>query len=242
MPSYAIMTAVGLAFSLLFLYFRSYKFNISFKQLLLIVVFGGVGLIVGSKVLYFLTQLPIIISRFSFEIIINTLIFGGIVFYGGMLGALLGIRIYALCKNKNAINIFNFVIPAFPLFHIFGRIGCFLGGCCYGKPASWGFAMYSNPEVLRIPVQLFESGCNTIIFIVLLIYEKRSKKANLIVVYLLLYSMCRFILEFFRDDEIRGVWGVLSTSQLIAIAIVLSIAICKIINYFKILKSNKLTN
>ena len=54
----------------------------------------------------------------------------------------------------------------FAAFHMFGRIGCFFAGCCYGKEANWGFALENEPEILRIPIQLIESGC---IFIILLV-------------------------------------------------------------------------
>ena len=62
----------------------------------------------------------------------------------------------------------NVITPGFAIFHVFGRMGCFFGGCCYGKIATWGIALYDEPGVLRIPIQLIESGCILLIFIVLL--------------------------------------------------------------------------
>lgn len=144
---------------------------------------------------------------------------------------LLGIKVTAKIRKENASNFYNFAAPAIPLFHVFGRLGCFFGGCCYGKPASWGFAMASDPEILRVPVQLIESGCNLLIFAALMIYEKRTEIGNrhTLRAYLTMYAVCRFILEFFRGDSERGLWGPLSTSQIIS-AIIL---ICCIVSFTK---------
>ena len=119
----------------------------------------------------------------------------------------------------------NVITPGFAIFHVFGRMGCFFGGCCYGKIATWGIALYDEPGVLRIPIQLIESGCILLIFIVLLYIDKKIKNISLLSVYLAMYAICRFVLEFFRGDAIRGIWWGISTSQIISLLILLALLI-----------------
>ncbi len=59
---------------------------------------------------------------------------GGLIFYGGVIGAILTIILLSWLKQKNTLSLFDFVITSIPLGHFFGRLGCFLNGCCYGKP------------------------------------------------------------------------------------------------------------
>ena len=119
--------------------------------------------------------------------------------------------------------------PILPFFHIFGRIGCFLAGCCYGIPASWGF-MYPHETFTRLPLPLIEAVCNLVILTTLLLFEKYcSPRGYHLPFYGILYGITRFVLEFFRGDSARGVW-LLSTSQWISIAVVLGSVIWTIWN------------
>ena len=111
-----------------------------------------------------------------------------------------------------------------PLFHAFGRVGCFLGGCCYGIESEFGFTTHTNTNipsingVNRFPVQLLESGCNLIIFFILLtLFRKRIMEKRLIWIYLLIYPVVRFCDEFLRGDVYRGFLLGLSTSQWVSI-------------------------
>lgn len=162
---------------------------------------------------------------------LHYLLHGGIVFYGGLLGLLLGISILAKIKKDDLKNIYNFAAPAIPLFHMWARIGCLFAGCCYGIPWNWGVIMADSPETVRFPVQIAESICDFIIFGVVMYYEKRLRKdGDNLKVYMLAYAFCRFILEFFRGDEVRGIWGKMSTAQIISIMIILCYfikSICK---------------
>ena len=111
------------------------------------------------------------------------------------------------------------------MFHAFGRIGCFLGGCCYGIECDFGF-VYENAlvesanGVRRFPVQLVESGFEFLLFaLILFMFIKGIQKHRLFLWYLFIYSIGRFILEIFRGDEYRGFVGFLSTSQFISVFI-----------------------
>lgn len=112
--------------------------------------------------------------------------------------------------------------PAIPLFHAFGRIGCFFAGCCWGVECEGGLAFplsIAAPNgVPLFPVQLLEAGCNALLFFFL------HKAAGwlrenwlLLPLYLACYGTVRFLLEFLRGDPSRGIW-LLSTSQWLALA------------------------
>lgn len=219
-PAYALFTFVGLFCMMLFLYFRVQKIELSFALFLVLIAFMIIGVGIGSKFLFVLTKLPDILSDFSIGKTLHIIIISGFVFYGGLFGAIIGLWLFSKAFKLSFSVLSDIVSPGFPLFHLWGRIGCFFAGCCYGKEASWGFALQDEPNVLRIPIQLFESFFLLCIFLILIGLEKREhRSAPLLYAYLFLYSICRFVLEFYRGDEVRGIWFGLSTSQWISIGI-----------------------
>ena len=216
-PAYSLFASLGLFGMMLVIYFRSERMGISFQQLLFLVFLLVAGAGGGSKLMFILTQVPQLVTEFSFTRMLHVIITSGFVFYGGLFGALLGAYFFALYYHFEFTDVADMIAPGFAVFHVFGRIGCFFAGCCYGKEAPWGFALYKEPGVTRIPIQLIESGCILGIVLFLFVIEHRwGKKSRLMESYLFLYSICRFILEFFRGDEIRGIWAGISTSQWIS--------------------------
>lgn len=213
------------------------KFGIIFEDFIIVFIAALVGLFIGAHIVYALTNIPLIIVSFkhigelwfkNFITLIGQAV-GGMVFYGGFIGGGLGIVIYThfskSVKRENVLDVYAVLIP---LFHTFGRIGCFLAGCCYGIESEFGFTVHNNhvnPSingVNRLPIQLIEAGCNLVIFFVLLyLFKKSITSDRLIYVYMLIYPPVRFVLEFFRGDEYRGIYLGLSTSQWISIALVI---------------------
>lgn len=151
---------------------------------------------------------------------------GGFVFYGGLIGGVLGILVYSKIFKISFKKLIIILIPTVPIFHAIGRIGCLCAGCCYGKEYH-GFGnitFYNTPYaptgIPLFPTQIVESICNLIIFIIILItYKKYVGTYKTVALYAVLYSVVRFILEFYRGDEIRGIIFSLSTSQWISIAL-----------------------
>jgi phosphatidylglycerol:prolipoprotein diacylglycerol transferase len=151
---------------------------------------------------------------------------GGLVFYGGLIGGIGGMLFYLWFKKAAILDFFDSIAPSIGLGHFFTRIGCFLNGCCYGRPTDlpWGvqFPPGSNPARHYSghihPTQLYESFSGIILFVLLYyMFRKRKFKGEVFFSYLLLYSVVRFTIEFFRGDAIRGVYGPLSTSQWIGV-------------------------
>jgi len=223
--SYALMCAVGLAAASTFLVMRRERLEVTPANLVGLIVSALVGLVIGSKLVFFITRIPTLTAMHAtFDMYIRELIEAGYVFYGGVLGAYAGLLIYSKALGCDTDGVLNFFTPAFALFHGFGRIGCFCAGCCYGVEVKVHGIVIEG--VRRLPVQLFESVFEFMMFAGLLIVErqagKKKKSPKLSFYYLMIYSLFRFVLEFFRGDEIRGFWGPLSTSQWIALIIILS--------------------
>lgn len=196
-------------------------------------VIGGCGMLIGAKLLALITEIPFMIEFHEkiFSSVESFAVFflGGWVFYGGLIGGLVGAWMFCRRWKVDFGAVCDISAPAIPLFHAFGRVGCFLSGCCHGIKWAGGIAFteaIAAPNgVPLFPVQLVEAGCNLILCVVLSLLRKRFRRSGtLMCVYLVSYAVIRFALEFLRGDAIRGVF-LLSTSQWISAAIVVCVAI-----------------
>lgn len=140
---------------------------------------------------------------------------GGLVYYGGFLGGLAGFLCYARFKRLNIFSLGDFALSGLPLGHAFGRVGCLLNGCCYGRAcASCGVLV---DGVQRIPVQLYEALFNFALFALMaLLYLKKERRGRICAAYFLLYPAGRFTLEFWRGDE-RLRLAALSLAQFVSL-------------------------
>lgn len=240
--TYALSSLTGLIVVTWFATKKCKKFGLRFENIILILLSVLVGLIIGGHFLYGLIYFDKILELLRNwnnlavrDIMLGlSVFFGGSIFYGGLIGAYIAFKIYTgHSKGQLKSELPDVFAMCIPLFHIFGRIGCFLGGCCYGIESRFGFTAHNNTlipainGVRRFPVSLVESALNLLIFVILLILYNRGKQKNrLIFIYLLLYSVVRFALEFLRGDEIRGIWIGLSTSQWISIVMLLTSIVC----------------
>jgi phosphatidylglycerol---prolipoprotein diacylglyceryl transferase len=157
----------------------------------------------------------------------------GGVFYGGLLGGMLMAWWHARRYSLPAWPTADVLAPGVVIGQAIGRIGCFFAGCCYGKPATVPWAVtftdaYANRHVgtpVDIPLhpsQLYESlACFLIFFFLLWLAPRKRFAGQVVLTYAILYSVARFALEFFRGDPERGGAYGLSTSQIVAVVIVL---------------------
>lgn len=210
------------------------------------IVYGAayafVGILIGSKAVYLFTKLPSMIMaaaavKESFGkdfwrtlvYLINYLL-GGYVYYGGLIGAVLGTAVYCRQYKISFLAFMDVFAPLIPFVHGVGRIGCFFAGCCYGiEYHGFGSVQFPyneyNPaldDVPRVPVQLMEAGLNFVFFGVMmyLFYKKDIRKGRLLGIYLIYYAFARFGLEMLRGDKVRGGVGIFSTSQLISVILI----------------------
>lgn len=210
------------------------------SDMLWLLIISAAGAMVGGSLLYALVNCKGI--GFAGELYatspgivgvarVAVYLFGGSVYYGGLFGGLLCARIYAGRKGLDRTLCADIAAAAIPLFHAFGRISCFLSGCCYGIESRLGFA-YSFSRApgangpVRLPVQLIEAGFELALFFIICKLRKDGRaQGRLLAVYLGAYACGRFLLEFLRGDLHRGNIGALSVSQWISIALLLGIAV-----------------
>ena len=154
----------------------------------------------------------------------------GVVFYGGLTGMILTYLLAQrlLFKRLHSEHL-NLLAVCIPLFHCFARIGCFFAGCCYGKvcssPLSVAYVLHGATEPQQIfPIQLAEAGINLLLFGLLLWMWLKRPRQPLLLWYTALYALCRFVLEFFRGDAVRGLYGGFSFSQYYSVVLLLAAA------------------
>lgn len=219
---YGLMIALGILACIAMGMYRARKKSMNDEAVLDIAIFGVLFGFVGAKALYVIVEFPSFLKE-----PMSVLGSEGFVVYGGIIAGVVAAIIYCRIKHLNFLKYFDLLIPSVALAQGFGRIGCFLAGCCYGRETSafWGITFpegsLAPSGVKLIPTQLLSSAGDFLIMFLLLAYSKHSKKTgNVGFLYMLLYGVGRFFLEFLRSDD-RGTVGMLSTSQFISIGIVL---------------------
>ena len=238
---YGILMFLGVLIVFLLSFKKARKFDVSLDNMLIIGAFSLLFALTFSNLLYIFVSYPI--SEVIFYIRSGKFQFlGGLVYYGGLIGgiigAVLGIKV---AKAKIAI-IENCVVPYIPIGHAIGRIGCLMAGCCNGIKYNGILAVHYANSVNGIsanqgyfPVQFIEAVLNILIAIFLIIYSKKKRPTyNTLFLYLSSYSVMRFLLEFLRGDQIRGIYFGFSLSQWISLILFFISAIYFLIKFSKI--------
>ena len=215
---YGLMIGLGVMAALLLGDYRSKKFGLNGDHIYGMTFSAVILGVVAARLLFIITEWKDFLQN-----PMQYLSGAGFVVYGGIIGGAL--TIYGFCKIKkiDMLAYLDLMIPSVALAQAFGRVGCFLAGCCYGRETdSLLGVVFTNSDfapngVKLLPTQLFMAGGDLVIMAVLLWYAaKRPMRGRTSALYLMLYSIGRFIIEFFRNDD-RGTVGMLSTSQFIAV-------------------------
>lgn len=225
--TYGLCMILGFALAGFLAYRCGKPIGLRWEDLLIIaaMVLGG-ALLGGGGLYVFITyswnQIIEFIHQGDFRFLGSGIVFyGGLI--GGVLGALLGIRV-AACPFRIAEYA---IVPFIPLGHAIGRIGCVLAGCCHGFAYDGPLALYYphslagvSPQQGYFPVQPLESLVNITICLLLLHVQKHIRRiGDLLFAYLGMYAVSRFFLEMLRGDSIRGLWDGISTSQWISLTL-----------------------
>lgn len=215
---YGLMIGLGVVAALLLGDYRAKKFGLNGDHIYGMTFSAVILGFLAARILFIITEWEGFLQN-----PMQYLSGAGFVVYGGIIGGAL--TIYGFCKTKkiDMLSYLDLMIPSVALAQGFGRIGCFLAGCCYGKETdSWLGVVFTDSDfapngVKVLPTQLFMAGGDILLMAVLLWYAaKRPLRGRTSALYLILYSIGRFAIEFLRNDD-RGTVGMLSTSQFIAI-------------------------
>ncbi len=221
--SYGVAVAMGLILGAFMAGRSAYRSGIDVGGAIAAIGFAVAGGLAGASSMFWLVEL----------IRTGSLTAGleqpGLVFYGGPLGGALGLWFGARKLELPLGRFLDVAIAGLPAGHALGRLGCFFGGCCYGRawdgpwavrythpmaPAAW-------PPILRHPTPLYESLLLMAFAWVLVLWPPShvgtGRRAG---VYLIGYACIRLVTELFRGDTVRGIYfGFVSTSQLISLAL-----------------------
>lgn len=226
--SYGLMMALGFAFGIALALMLNRAEKRPDEVILDLSVWIMFGAIAGARALYVVVQPEQFSGRPFWEYF--AVWQGGLVFYGGLIGAGLTAW-YWLYKHKQpAWLVADCLAPALALGQVFGRIGCFFNGCCYGHiDATHGIIFPSIGDNLpHLPVQLYEAAFTLVLAAFLYWFRRhRSYAGQVFALYIGLYSVGRFILETQRGDVERGslISAALSPGQWISLAgLVLALA------------------
>jgi phosphatidylglycerol:prolipoprotein diacylglycerol transferase len=219
---YGLMIGIGVVCAILVAQVRAKRKGLSADALYSIALLALIFGFVGAKLLFCLVELKAIIADPMLILSGN-----GFILYGGIIGGIIAVMIYCRIKKISFLRYFDLAAPSIALAQGFGRIGCFLAGCCYGRETGSSFCVvftssqYAPNGVKLIPTQLISSAGDFLIALILLLYASRDRKIGKTGgLYLILYSFGRSAVEFLRADY-RGSVGPLSTSQFISIFILI---------------------
>ena len=224
--TYGVLLAAAYLFGLKLAMVRAQSRNLDQTRVLDLGIYIIISELVGAKLLLLVTDFGTYTDN---PRQLLSLARSGGVFYGGLILAVgvalwyirrIGLPLWTTC---------DVFAPGIALGHVVGRLGCLFAGCCYGKPTSVPWAItFTDPfaatnvgtplNVPLHPTQIYEAGAEALILVVLLATERRGRpySGRTFWLYILLYSISRFAIEFYRGDP-RGTVVGISTSQFISL-------------------------
>jgi phosphatidylglycerol:prolipoprotein diacylglycerol transferase len=224
--TYGVLLAAAYLLGLQLARVRARARGLDANRILDLGIYIIISALVGAKLLLLVTDFKTF-SANPQELL--TLARSGGVFYGGLILAVAVALLYIRRIGLPLWTTCDVFAPGIALGHVVGRFGCLFAGCCYGKPTTlpWGitftdpFAAANVGTPLGVPLhptQLYEAGAELLILIVLLVSERKGRPfaGRTFWLYMLLYAISRFIIEFYRGDD-RGTVGMFSTSQFISL-------------------------
>jgi len=218
---YGLMIGIGVLFCILMGMMRAKKYGLKEDAVIDIAIYGLIIGFLGAKLLFVIVEWEDFIKD-----PMSVLGTEGFVVYGGISAGVLAAIVYCRIKKLVFLEYFDLLSASIALAQGFGRIGCFLAGCCYGRETDSALGVIfptgcmAPAGVKVLPTQLFSSAGDFVIMAFLLWHYKRRKHVgDTGYVYMLVYGVGRFFIEMLRNDN-RGAVGVLSTSQFISVFIV----------------------
>jgi phosphatidylglycerol---prolipoprotein diacylglyceryl transferase len=200
--AYGTFVALGVFFAILFLRKNAKKIFVSSESVVDLAIATVVSGFLGARFFY-IVQFWDYFQKAPLDMF--KLWEGGIIFYGGLIGGTLGFFIFIQLKRLPFLGLLDLFVIATALAQGFGRIGCFLNGCCFGSPsqAPWAVSFPFLDHAVH-PTQLYESSfCFLLAFFLFLVLRQKPRTGIVSVAYFVLYPLGRFALEFFRGDNVK---------------------------------------
>ncbi len=218
--SYGLMIALGVLIAALALYREAPGENLNPDHVLEAVIAATFFGLIGARLLYVFLNWDYFRANPT-EILFAQ--FAGLSFYGGFFLGALVLYFWSKWRKVGFLKLADLMAPYLILGYAFGRLGCFLNGCCYGRVTDlpWGMPASMADDLLRHPVQLYAFLGAIIVFLILklLLRPMRPFIGFMLLSLFALYGTLRFTTEFFRDEE--AVWLGLSTAQSFSLGLVL---------------------
>ena len=170
---------------------------------LIAILLGGLA---GGRLLFVIINW----EYYSRHLVRSVMFFeGGLAFQGALAGAVLASLAVSRIKRLPFWGTSDLIAPYIPLGQAVGRIGCFLNGCCYGKAIECGVGVtFPGETVMRIPTQVYSSIFLLALFMFLIdIRKKKNFDGYVFVMYIILYAVFRFFMDFFRGDGLSPLFG-----------------------------------
>jgi phosphatidylglycerol:prolipoprotein diacylglycerol transferase len=226
--TYGVLLAAAYLLGLKFAMVRAQSRGLDQTRVLDLGIYIIISALVGAKLLLFVTDFRTFTAN-PRELL--TLARSGGVFYGGLILAVVVALWYIRRIGLPLWTTCDVFAPGIALGHVVGRFGCFFAGCCWGKETTVPWAItFTDPyaaanvgtplNVPLHPTQLYEAGAEALILVLLLATESRGKRfaGRTFWLYMLLYSISRYVIEMYRDDP-RGSVLMFSTSQFISLVL-----------------------
>ena len=222
---YGVFVAIGFLIGLWNASRRGLREGIAPEKILDLGPWLIVGTIIGARIFYVIGHWE---DEFSQKPITEIFMIqrGGLVFYGGLVGATLLTLGYILWKKLPVWKFGDVLAPSIALGYVFGRIGCLMNGCCYGRATSvpWAIRFPADHETHGAavhPTQIYESLLNVALYAGLAwLYRRKRFDGQIFATYLISYAVLRSLVEIFRGDyAVYYFGGGVTPAHLISIAI-----------------------
>lgn len=219
--TYGLMIAIGVILCVILGYQRAKRLNLQAEPVVDLAILCVVMGFLGAKCFF-----VILCGRQFLTDPLSVIGSSGFVVYGGIIFGVISALLYCRIKKLDFFAYFDLLAPSVALAQAFGRLGCFFAGCCYGKETDLPIGIvfpegsFAPAGVPLLPTQLFSSGGDFLICLILVLLHKKKKNTGDIgALYLMLYGIGRFCIEFFRTNEQGGFW-MFTTAQLISMVFV----------------------
>jgi len=234
--SYGVIIALAILVAALALYREAPREGINPDHVLEAIIVAAIAGLVGARLLYVILNFSSYKGRLLEAFFTR---FEGLSFYGAFIGGVLGVLLWARWRRVEFFKIADLFAPYLALGYAFGRVGCFLNGCCYGKVSDVPWALpapWAADNLLHHPVQLYAALGGIIIFVILkLLRPVRPFSGFLLLALAALYGCLRFTTEFFREEPVA--WLGLTAAQLFSIT--LTVVAVALIVFVQAAGSNK---